>query len=191
MNTWLFTLFAAAVGYYNGYMGLAQTMFFLTYTSMQFIEYLLWSFPKLNNIFSIAGYGLVGLQPLSSILQVTNPAQRNTLLAGYALFAIQGIYMALNSIQFKTTVAPNGHLKWHWIPDNLFVIAQYLILMFVPLYLTGFSAAFIGGLATLVVSLWSYYKDGTWGSMWCWFAALFSFWIIGGSLWGAGTCGVP
>jgi hypothetical protein len=190
MNTWLLTLFAAVISYYNDYMGLAQTAFFLSYTSMQFIEYLLWSFPKWNTTVSTAGYGLIVAQPLFSILQVSDPTQRNTLLAGYAVFLLQSIYLGLNSLTFKSVVAPNGHLKWLWLPDDILFRVLYLILLFTPLYLIGYNNALIGGLLALVVSIWSYYKDGTWGSMWCWFAALFSFWIIGASLWGAGTCGV-
>lgn len=188
MNTWLLTLFAAAVGYFNGFMGLAQTAFFLSYTSMQFIEYLLWSFPKLNSTISAAGYGLILSQPLFSIFQVTNPVQRNTLLAGYAVFLLHSIYLGLQSLTFKSTVAPNGHLKWLWLPDDILFRVLYSILLFTPLYLAGFSNSFIAGLLTLAVSIWFYYKDGTWGSMWCWFAALFSFWIIGSSLWSAGSC---
>ncbi len=188
MNTWLLTLFAAAISYANSYMGLAQTGFFLSFTSMQFIEYLLWSFPKLNSTISAAGYGLIVSQPFFSIFQVTDPTQRNMLLVGYSIFLLYSIYLGLNSLQFKTIVAPNGHLKWLWLPDNMIFMGLYMFLLFAPLYLAGFSNALLGGLAALAVSLWAYHKDGTWGSMWCWFAALFSFWIIGSSLWSAGSC---
>jgi hypothetical protein len=195
MNTWLLTLFAAAIGYYNGYNNAAHTAFFLSFASMQFIEYLLWSFPKWNAAISAAGLGVIGLQPLFSILQVTNPAHLMALLAGYVVYATHGAYMLFNAkeydITMKSVVAPNGHLKWLWLPENTFSTVMYMVLLFTPLMLQGYWIALAGGLAALAVSLWAYHKDGTWGSMWCWFAALFSFWIIGAGFWKSGSCSLP
>ncbi len=192
MNTWLLVLFAAAVGYYNKYMNLAQTAFFLSFGVMQLVEYFLWSFPSLNKEFSVAGFLVVILQPLFSILQLSDPAQLKPLLAGYGLFAALSVYIANTpSVKFSSEVAKNGHLLWNWLPSNPVFIGLYMILLFTPIWLAGYKIGFVATITTLLISLYTFGTEKTWGSMWCWLSALFSFGVIGLSLAKAGTCSKP
>jgi hypothetical protein len=141
MNSFLLVLFATFVGIYNHVLSISQSAFFLSYGSMQLVEYFLWTFPSLNKIFSMAGLSLIVSQPLFSILQLNSSNYITPLLVGYLCFLIYSIYIAVNPkkfhISFSSTVAPNGHLMWNWLPTNLLFLSTYLILMFTPLYLTG------------------------------------------------------
>jgi hypothetical protein len=191
MNTWLLAAFAAAIGLFNGYNNIAQIAFFLSFSSMQLVEYFLWTYlkdPTANALISKTGYALISAQPLFSILQVTNPAQLYPLLGLYAAFTGYALYIS-QSLNFSTTVATNGHLMWKWLPsDNLIYMGLYMLLLLAPLYLMDYKITLTVGIATLLVSLITYGAASTWGSMWCWFAALSSFWIIGASAMKAGAC---
>jgi hypothetical protein len=193
MNTWLLAIFAAVIGLYNGQLSPASAAFFLSFASMQLVEYFLWSFPALNATFSAVGLGLIAAQPLFSVLQLQNAAQRLPLLGAYTVFAAYTLYIAMNptdfGISWRTSVARNGHLLWHWLPSNSVIfMVLYMALLFIPLALGGFHVGLLAGAAALLVSYYTYAEAGTWGSMWCWFASLMSLWVIGCSVLRRGSC---
>jgi hypothetical protein len=192
MNTFLFVVFSSVIGLYNNVLTFRQALFFLSYGGMQLIEYFLWKFPNLNNTFSTLGFALIVCQPFFSILQLNQIEYMGSLLIGYFGFLIYSIYIALNpkqfGISFSSTVASNGHLKWNWLPINILFLSIYLVLMFIPLYLLGNTLGVIAGLTTLIFSLVTYGYSKTWGSIWCWLAAMYSFIIIGRSVGKSGYC---
>lgn len=193
MNTFIFVVFSIVVGLYNKVLNIPEAAFFFSFGSMQLVEYFLWKFPRQNALFSVLGFFLIVLQPLFSILQLQNNKHLTSLLTGYSVFFISMVYVALNptkyGITFSSTVAPNGHLMWNWLPTRLFtLIIIYMLLMFIPLYLHGSILGIIGGIATLIVSIITYGYYGTWGSVWCWLASLYSLVVIGKSFMKSGYC---
>lgn len=193
MNTFLLVVFSIVVGLYNRVLNIPQAAFFASFGSMQFVEYLLWSFPKQNALFSVFGFWLIVLQPLFSILQLQQKEHLVSLLTIYLGFFIAMAYVALNpkkyGITFSSTIAANGHLMWNWLPIDVWgAIPVYMLLMFIPLYLLGYTWGIIGGFTTLVASITTYGYYGTWGSIWCWLAALYSFVVIGRSIVKSGGC---
>lgn len=195
MNSWLLVVFAAVIGWYNGYMSITNTLFFLSFGVMQLVEYFLWSYPTLNAQFSALGLGVVLTQPLFSILQLPTLQQMAPYLGGYAAFLATTVYTLMNPTQYnlkmESVVARNGHLRWKWLPTNsptFFIL--YMLLLLVPLAVIRWYIPLVGAIATLLFSLYTYWHDDTWGSMWCWFASLFSLWIIGCSVLRTGTCSI-
>ena len=189
MNTWFLVVFAAVIAWYNKYYSIWNILFFLSFGSMQLVEYFLWTYlknPGLNTFFSKAGFALVASQPLFSILQLNGTNYLKPMLLLYSLFAAFSAYIGMNpkqfNIDFSTTVASNGHLLWKWLPDSKLFLVSYLILLFATPILLGYNVTFLGGFLALIVSLYTYHKSGTWGSMWCWFSALFSIVLIGQSV---------
>jgi len=193
MNTFIFVVFSIVVGLYNSALNIPEAAFFLSFGSMQLVEYFLWKFPYQNALFSVLGLCLIVLQPLFSILQLKTKEHLMPLLTVYLGFFIWMVYVMLNptkyGIRFSSTVAPNGHLMWNWLPVQLstFIII-YMLLMFIPLYLLGHTLKIIGGITTLIISLITYGYYGTWGSVWCWLASLYSFVVIGNSFMKSGYC---
>ena len=195
MNTWLLVVFAAVVALYNKYHSIWSSLFFLSFGSVQLLEYFLWTYlknPGMNALLSKIGLGLVTVQPLFSILQLNSTAYLKPMLLLYSLFAAFSAYIGLNpkqfGIEFSTTVASNGHLLWKWVPDNKLYLVSYILLLLTPLYLLGYSVNLIGSILALVATLYTYYTSGTWGSMWCWIAALFSFHILAKTIMMPTTC---
>lgn len=73
------------------------------------------------------------------------------------------------------TRAPNGHLAWNWITKDTATYARlvvYFFFLLVPPVLLGNLAYALLALSLLVVSIYTFWKDNTWGSMWCWYINL-------------------
>lgn len=108
----------------------------------------------------------------------------------YFLYAIMIIYVISSTklIQFKTTVAQNGHLSWKFVPLSVTILLPWLLLFFIPFFLKRYYFTGVFTLIIIAVSIYTYLKDGTWGSMWCWFAAVASVYFILLAFCKAGTC---
>ncbi len=166
---------AIFVGYQNG-LSLPTTIFCVTIVCMQLIEFFVWTYlsnPTVNFVASLAAVGLLWLQPIASIL---------TFETKHVLTALQA-YLGLSLLGFlwpqdkpfnqvyRMTEGENGHLVWHWLQKDsrtLLSLLVYFVFLLGPLVLR--KEWLLLGLATstLGVSLYSFYKDNTWGSMWCW-----------------------
>ena len=73
---------------------------------------------------------------------------------------------------YSMTRAPNGHLSWNWMSDrNMLSITSlvvYMIFLFSPIVLNKHYDLAAIAAGTLGLSLYSYWRENTWGSMWCW-----------------------
>lgn len=179
-------IFAVFAAYING-LPLPTTIFCLTIVFMQLIEFFVWTFYNnkvVNFIASMAAVQLLWLQPVASIL---------TLESKYILTALQ-VYIGLSILGFlwpkdkpldelyRMAQGGNGHLVWNWLQkDNRTYLGLFVYFIFLlgPLLLR--KQWILLGLATLTlgVSLYSFYKENTWGSMWCWIVNLI---VVGISL---------
>ena len=167
LNTWLIGLFGSFIGFKEGYISFETFLFFMSFVSMQLVEYFLWSRPEQNELFSKVGLVLILSQPIFALYQ--NPSKR-FLIPVYLAGMIAFLVTKFNKINFKSVKAPNGHLQWLWNPLNISILFQVLWLgcFFIGLS-NSITQMVLAGLI-LAISIFTYFRSGTAGSMWCWFA---------------------
>jgi hypothetical protein len=166
LQSFLLGLAAIGIGVQRG-IPLPVLFFSLTIVLMQLIEYIVWSYPELNKEASIAAIGLLWLQPVASILTISTP---EPLLLSYAGISVLGALVGSEK-DYSMTKAPNGHLSWNWLtkePSTYAALAVYFLFLLIPLVLSRNLVLLSLALGTLGVSVYTYWKDNTWGSMWCW-----------------------
>jgi hypothetical protein len=132
---------------------------------MQLIEYFLWTHlenKKLNYIFSVIGQCLVAIQPLVSLLLLSDMRLRQMMILLYSIFV--GIVFVTHEKIFKTSIK-NGHLKWSWVPIHTYL---YFIWMFFLLFSFVINKYYLAILVGMFLFCITYTNDGTGGSLWCW-----------------------
>ena len=150
----------------------------LEVATMQLIEFFLWrnlKNEKINKILtSIASYVVV-FQPLTIMLMIPNKNILLPFLLSYLVFSIiQRMFISKPAL----TTIKNGHLSWGWIN----IKDKISIFIFLSFYML--SAYFVNHLlflftiVTLLISLFFYFKDNTFGSMWCWSFNIFLLYCI-------------
>lgn len=152
--------------------------FWMSFTSIQLVEYFLWNNLKsmpINVFWSWVSVVLVCIQPFLSIMS-SQIHKKFSIVMAYFLFVA---CMILHTKNVRTKVGPRGHLLWQWITNYpIWVMIVWSCFLLAPMF---FSTNKLSGVFTffvLLVSWYYYYKDGTWGSMWCWMATMASFYII-------------
>ena len=187
INTFLFGIFAIVFIFLaNTYTKYKQDTFknplmyllLLEIASMQLIEFILWrnlKNEKINKLLtSIASYIIIS-QPLTIILMIQNKKILLPILICYLLFSIiQRLFISKPGI----TTIKNGHLSWGWININD-KITVFMLLSFYMLssYFVNY-VLFLFTIITLFISLFFYFKDNTFGSMWCWSFNIFLLYCI-------------
>lgn len=155
--------------------------------TMQLIEYFLWKNLKnktMNELLSKIASFVVIIQAPTVMLMIQNLNIRYGLLLIYVIFFI--VYFEYKRIyypiKFNTSVSKNGHLSWDWMNYNGH---GNKLLLFIFLFLYGISFLSIAnieitiiGLVSLFVSLFYYFKDNSFSSMWCWLSNLFLLYFI-------------
>jgi hypothetical protein len=149
-------------------------IFIISVTFMQFIEFILWrniDNKIINKIASTAGFLLLTIQPITSLLLLNNINLRNKLLLYYSIpasiFAIYNIITA----NIHTIVSPSGHLSWIWTSykdkfiEKLIVIFYLFFLFFSLIYNKYYSSLFF--LALFIIIIYYFGEDGSEGSIWC------------------------
>jgi hypothetical protein len=186
LNTFLFSTFVLGLMMYNDrYTPYKTTLtnnvffyfFILSFASMQLIEYFLWK--NINNkkavqTISVWGQLLILLQPVASLLMLKNEGLKAVMLLAYVIpFGL----LFLTSTKKYTTTVRNGHLHWDWMPFTVFTECAWLFFLFFSFVVNGYYPYFLAALALFVLSYWSYHKNGTMGSLWCWSINLFMFYF--------------
>lgn len=141
--------------------------FILSFCSMQLIEYFLWrnlENKKLNYFYSVIGQILVTIQPIASLLLLTDTLLKAQMIGLYSLF-VGSVFFTHKQI-FKTSVQ-NGHLKWSWVPINHYI---YLIWVFFLMFSFIVNHHYLALLVALFLFVITYLnaESGTGGSLWCW-----------------------
>jgi len=186
LNTFIFTSFVLLFILYNNtytnykleefHQNYLLYFFYLAFTIMQLFEYFLWKSVKqknetMNVLFSILGFILIMfVQPLMSMafISKTEINTRNNLLILYFSALIALFISKLNDKSFSfTTTVDNGHLKWNWLQFNGYEILFVFVWMFCAFYSTTLFFR-IAGVIMVPFFFMYYYKEKTWGSMWCW-----------------------
>lgn len=162
------------IAYQKG-LSLPVTFFCMTIVGMQLVEYFVWTFfnnPTVNFQASLAAAGLLFLQPIASILTLPSSSIPMFLIA-YGLLGSLLLFTDSTPLveKYRMSRGENGHLVWHWLGKDkrtAISLVVYFLFLFVPLLLTGQYTLLSIALATLGLSLYSFFKENTWGSMWCW-----------------------
>lgn len=180
LNTFLFSSFVLLLIIYNNtytqykikeFKNVWGYLFFAVVFSIQLIEFFIWRNIKnvfYNHLFSLLAAFVVIIQPVVSLMIITNYKTRNMLISLYLILAIPYSIYRLTTSKIISTIAPNGHLQWYSKGDPLFVVIAWL---FFFLFSFAYEKIWIGfwfGLITLIITVYNYKNDHTIGSMWCW-----------------------
>jgi len=143
---------------------------------MQLIEYFVWTYydnPTVNFTASLAAAGLLWLQPIASMLTLeTN--QMIPFIQAYVGLSFLAFLLPTKipyEERYRMKRAENGHLQWNWLQKDVqttISLVLYFIFLLAPLLLRKQYTLLSITLITLAISLFTFYKDNTWGSMWCW-----------------------
>ena len=152
-----------------GYINIGLILVILSFTSIQLLEYFIWTYidnEKINELLSKIGLFLIFLQIF--LIYLCNYDKKYILI----LFII----FELKNIKFKSIKGENGHLRWLWLEFNII-----WILIFLSFYIIGSInnlINFVYVLITLIISFYYYYKYKTWGTMWCYFSNIIWIYFI-------------
>lgn len=142
---------------------------------MQLIEYVAWTNienPDINYQVSLWANFLLWLQPVASILTLS-PTLSVPFLALYSLLTLLGKLIEPGPLRerYRMYAGENKHLVWNWLQKDVYTtvsLVVYFFFLFVPLLFSGQFTILFLAISTLGISLYSFWKDNTWGSMWCW-----------------------
>ena len=147
-------------------------LFFASFVFMQLIEFFIWkniNNPFYNNVFSICAYVLLLVQPIVSIMIVTNMQLRKLLLISYLISyiipAIPSIYKFLGK-RIHSVVSDSGHLNWQTGDPSP-------IWLFFFLFSIVYEKKWVGlifAVCTWILAYLNYKNENSYGSMWCWLA---------------------
>jgi hypothetical protein len=153
---------------------------------MQFFEFLLWrnlNNKMMNQLVSILGLLLLALQPFASILLLNNISLRNNLLFVYSIPTILFLIYNLMNTNIYTKVSKYNHLSWQWVyykpNSNMEKLVKifYLFFLFFPLFYNKYYKAIILLMAFFIISHY-FYKDGSSGSIWCFFVNIIMMYFL-------------
>ena len=180
LNTFLFSSFVLILIIYNNSFTKYKIqelnsiwiyLFFLSFILMQLIEYFIWK--NINNkfynrVFSICATLLLIIQPIVSIMILSDIPLRNLLLISYLLIAIPFSIYQFYTKDIHSVVSKNGHLNWLFFDmSHLMFIVWLFFFLFSFVYEKKYSG-FLFGIITLLISYINYNENNTLGSMWCW-----------------------
>lgn len=139
---------------------------------MQFIEFVLWrnlNDKLINNVMSILGSLLLVIQPIASLTMLKNIDLRNKTILIYSIPAFGYFFYNINNQNIYTVLSKKtGHLKWNWIPNELFGYLFYLFFLYFALFINRYYIGIILSSILFAIFYYYYYTDGTAGSLWCW-----------------------
>ena len=162
-------------------------LFLFEVAIMQLIEYFLWGNlknNKMNELLSKIASFVVTIQPPTIMLMIQNTQIKNILLLIYIVFLIFYFEFKRNyyPIHFHTYIGKNGHLQWDWLNssgyDNKILLFISLLFYVIPLLFINNTEITLMVLLSLFISIFFYFKDNTFTSMWCWLTNLFLLYFI-------------
>jgi hypothetical protein len=138
---------------------------------MQLIEFFIWKNINnkfYNNIFSISAALLIIMQPVASIMILTNVKLRNLLLSSYLVLAIPFTIYKFSTTYIHSVISESGHLRWQFFGATYITWITWLFFfLFSFVYEKKWVGLFLGSIALLITFI-NYSNDHSLGSMWCW-----------------------
>jgi hypothetical protein len=194
LNTFIFSCLALIFIYYTNTFTRYKTplfdnplvyLFILSVVSMQLIEFFLWRNLKasdINKYLSKLASFIFILQPLFLILIIPTLSTRYMMLFIYSIFMLTYLFYKkmYSPINFHTSIGKNGHLSWEFVNlkgyETIFTIL-YLLIYLSTVFIINNTLLTIFIIPAFLISLF-YYKDNTFGTMWCWITNLFLLYLI-------------
>lgn len=187
INTFLFAIFALVFIFLtNTYTKYKQETFknplvyllLLEVASIQLIEFFLWKNlknKKINEFLTSIALYIIIIEPLTIMLMIPNKIILISIVLCYLLFLLIS-----KSTRNTITTVKNGHLSWGWINKSTSTLSIFIYLFFFvfSMYLINNFLLFLFATFTLIITLFFYFKDNTFGSMWCWSTNLFLLYFI-------------
>lgn len=189
MNTFILGIFAILFAYFNKIIDIYQAMFIGSICLIQLIEFFLWrniKNKKKNIFWSNVAVLVLFIHPFLSILTIPKKYY-HVLLTFMAIYLSFILFLIINRLNGKknpnkidnfATIGKNKHLRWNWLAISPYRIFFYVFFLLAPLFFWKDKFVFLVILATFVLSLIFFSKDGTWGSMWCWSSNIISLYLI-------------
>lgn len=201
LNTFALAIFGMILAKANKYSFMSDSpwtiwiyLSLISFACMQLLEAFIWldlnhTVSKWNYILSILGIIIILSQPCFTILCIHTKNEwwsnmKLHMFIAYIIFIIISIlylFIIQYPINFKSIRASNGHLEWLWL--NPFLGKLWLFGLFWTFFLLlpfvvnrSFSGIVV--LFTFIISLFTFWKSGTAGSMWCWILNGIWFFII-------------
>ena len=151
-------------------------LFIFSVISMQLIEFFLWRNLKnkdINVLFSKLGATLLILQPVASLMLLSDISLRINALIAYCVPAFSYLIYKLYNKDFITFVSKNNHLTWDWLwlkleNTNLLLFSYWLFFLLFSLFINKQYIFIFVGLSTLLISFYNSINDNSIGSVWCW-----------------------
>jgi hypothetical protein len=146
----------------------------MSFFVMQLIEFFIWrnlNNKELNKLFSNLGALLLLLQPVASLTLLKDIDLRNKMLTLYGIPAFSYFIYEFVNKDFLTVVSKNGHLKWNWVDvsgNKRILLVAWLFFLFFSIFYNKYYLSLAYTVVLLIISLYSYLKDGSFGSLWCW-----------------------
>jgi len=180
LNTFLFSSFVLLLITYNNLFTKYKIrefnnpfvyLMFASFIFMQLIEFFIWrniNNKFYNNIFSIMAILLLLLQPIASIMMLSNIQLRNILLFLYLLLAIPFSIYKFSTKHIHSVVSKSGHLVWNFFEANPVISITWL---FFAIFSFIYEKKWVGtmfAIVALIIAFINYNNDNTVWSMWCW-----------------------
>jgi len=176
LNTFLFGLFAVSLGLYNKVIKPLNALGAMSFISMQLIEFFAWR--NLGNKENISFLSKVALGFILSQPLLVHAGRFNTIIIPLAYIVGLILFFISHTTTFSMHKAANGHLAWTWLPTSPLFIVSWMMFFLLPFLYTKEYLFFFVILITALISFYTYYKDNTWGSMWCWIANIYSIYLL-------------
>ena len=119
--------------------------------------------------------------PIFNIIKIeTYPKAIPYLLVAYLIFIIilYTLIIPIDTINFSTGPSKNGHLSWKWLNWNLYIIFIWYAFLSIRWIIDKEYLTLIVITTLLIITLIFYKDTNTFGSLWCWIAAILSFHLI-------------
>ena len=148
-----------------------EYVFLFSFILMQLIEYFIWKNikTKYNHFFTGCVLLLLCVQPIASLMILTNKQIRNVLLLLYCLTVLPYFLYKL-SINSIYSVVKHGHLKWSVGHISIYICILWLFFFFFSFVAEKKWVLLIPLVITFLATCVLYLKTNTFGSMWCWSA---------------------
>jgi len=181
LNTFLFSLFGILFAYFNNVIGLFDSLYYLSFVSIQLMEYFTWrnmNDRKMNGFLSRVGLFLIFIQIPLFILSFSKVESsiKTALIAMYLIFSL--LVGSYYQVDFSMTKAPNGHLAWNWLKFPTFIMLIWLVFMFCLFVYDKQYITFVVYSVVVFAIYYTYHKTNTWGSLWCWLANILALRLV-------------
>ena len=180
LNTFLFSIFALLLIIYNNYYtqykikeldNVWMYVFLSSFIFMQLIEFFIWRNihdTYYNHFFSILAVSLLIIQPICSMMLLSNTQIRNNLLSLYLLAVIPYSIYIISNKKIRSVKSESGHLRWIFLKSTPIIWFVWLFFFLFSLFYEKKRVGILFGVCFLLISYYNYKKDHTVGSMWCW-----------------------